>query len=669
MATVANTTRITTITPAVLSAGPFLVGFRLFEADAIDVYVDGDRLEDTDFTVIATFSDGFDDGASVLLDTAVVSQEIRIEGAMRPERGFDYIPTDPSIIQKINVELGRLWATTIELRREASRSLRVQSEGPVVTLDAGRSVMWDGAKFVPGPTGDDIANAEEYADRAEAAAAISLASANFTVSDLPSLMASITPYPVGSILSTRAEGYGFEVVASGGDYVTAGGVQLRRRNRPVQSVTTIAALKAVSSARLATGDLYTAHGFDAAGDGCGGLFRFNSGAVPANLLDGVVMAATGGGHWVRTDYAGQVHTRWCGIRPEAAPGATYNASGFGANNRTRWQAMGAFCGAERLQVLLTKAAIVTASVYVDAGVHDFVGGNLTLPDCVSLTGAGRGVAVLRANITSGVFLTVGSVGDFTADSSLESAFADFSGVSILSHTDVTGGTGLMFANTFRATHIREIFVRGFDINLHLDAFGANISNVWLQSGNTNNLLVGPRCNSVDISASRFDDQRSTAGDNILISEAGFARAVRIARCDIQRSYGKALRFLDVAQAEIRGCFFEGNNRGDLNHPDIWIDGAGVKNFVIDSNYFTGTGRFNSTTSRAINVRSSVTANASIQITNNEAANSAQGTFEYFAVLSPAAAMKVACWNNRYSGMSNSIHASIVLLGLTSVGAL
>lgn len=227
MSTVAPTPRVTTITPAISSAGPFLVGFRLFEADAVDIYVDGERLEAADFIVAATFVDGYDDNAVILLDAPVVDQEIRIEGAMRPRRESDYIPTDPSVLQKINGEFGRVWATLIELRREASRSLRVQSEGPVVTLDAGRSVMWDGTKFVPGPTGDEIINAQDYAEQAQDAADTAVSTASFTEASLAALLARPGTFPIGAIVLTRAEGYSFEAVSSAPHITTAGGAMLR----------------------------------------------------------------------------------------------------------------------------------------------------------------------------------------------------------------------------------------------------------------------------------------------------------------------------------------------------------------------------------------------------------------------------------------------------------
>lgn len=52
--------------------------------------------------------------------------------------------------------------------------------------------------------------------------------ASLLFSDMAQLLSSTRSAPVGSTLGARREGYAFDVVASGGDYITAGGVRLRR---------------------------------------------------------------------------------------------------------------------------------------------------------------------------------------------------------------------------------------------------------------------------------------------------------------------------------------------------------------------------------------------------------------------------------------------------------
>lgn len=82
-----------------------------------------------------------------------------------------------------------------------------------------------------------LAQARTQADRAEAAtdAAITAAEnamtaaqeAGYVAADLPTLLASTSGHANGTIFLTRKEGYSYEVVASGGDLITAGGVRLR----------------------------------------------------------------------------------------------------------------------------------------------------------------------------------------------------------------------------------------------------------------------------------------------------------------------------------------------------------------------------------------------------------------------------------------------------------
>ena len=232
MVTVAKTPRVTTIVPSVQSAGPFFIGFRLFDRDAVDVYLDGARA--TGFTVGATFSGGFDDNATITLNSPVAAGTvIRIDGSMRSGRASGYQPTDPSVIQKINVELGRIWASLLELRRDANRALRGPMEVPVSDLGQGRALIATGTGFAAGPDIDQIVNAQDYAERAEMAMAITLGTANFTLADLDALKNSPTVFPLGSTILLRDGAGSFVVVASGHDFVTVGGMKVRALTRSV----------------------------------------------------------------------------------------------------------------------------------------------------------------------------------------------------------------------------------------------------------------------------------------------------------------------------------------------------------------------------------------------------------------------------------------------------
>lgn len=426
-------------------------------------------------------------------------------------------------------------------------------------------------------------------------------------------------------------------------------------------VNTIAALKALSVAGIASGDVVRVLGFDNITDGCGGDFQYRSGTVPTPTLDGVLMAASTTGHWVRVDaFDGPVHTRWCGIRPDPNANLSFDWSSFAVNNRTRWNNMVAYC--ERPVLDIGAVEFVNSGVWIDPGIHDFAGGGLDGGRCMPITGSGRGVSVLRCNITSGVFLQVGTVGAPSATT--YSGYSDCRDFTIYNFQMSTGtDVGLSIDNVVRAVDISHLSIFNFGAaNLVVNSFAINIHNLWLQSGYRTNLKIGPTVSTTFVGLSRFDDQRAPAGDNVLVD--GDAAEVNFYRCEIQRSYGRGLRFTGARMCTIESCFFEGNNRNNDSAPDIWIDGDAVANVKIDRNYFTGTGRANSTGSRAISIRSVVPASARFQITNNAVSNSTQGSFAFFIDDDSASAHQIAAWNN-ISPVGNSILGAVVKTGLAA----
>lgn len=152
MATVPETPRTNSITLASPSAGPFLVGFRLFGAEDLEVYVNG--VVTTDYTVDAVFVDGYADDATITFgSTLTTGTEIQIDGAIAPDREADYVNPDPGLTRKMNIELGRIAAALSELYMKMGRTLRGLTDTPAV----------EGASTV------DLVNLATYAAEAEAA--------------------------------------------------------------------------------------------------------------------------------------------------------------------------------------------------------------------------------------------------------------------------------------------------------------------------------------------------------------------------------------------------------------------------------------------------------------------------------------------------------------------
>lgn len=160
MATVAKNNRSTTSTIAVSSAGPFNVDFRLFDDDALNVYVND--IERADYTISSTYVNGYDDTATITFTSALeVSDTLRIEGWLSPGRAEDLVNGDGSLVAKMNVELARIWSSLIEVQREAARSLRSFTElAPAAGIDL-----------------ETVAGAEAFATAAAASASAAATSA------------------------------------------------------------------------------------------------------------------------------------------------------------------------------------------------------------------------------------------------------------------------------------------------------------------------------------------------------------------------------------------------------------------------------------------------------------------------------------------------------------
>lgn len=159
MTTVPSQTRSRSFTVASLSAGPFEVGFRLLDPSALTVYVNG--IQETDFDVAPAVISGSTDTATITFARALKAGDgVVIEGDQSPERGLDYLRSDPALVTLLNGELARLSAAVMELRTAKSRSVRfidAQVEPGELTGD-GVVIVSDG-KVAIGPTPTDIAGA------------------------------------------------------------------------------------------------------------------------------------------------------------------------------------------------------------------------------------------------------------------------------------------------------------------------------------------------------------------------------------------------------------------------------------------------------------------------------------------------------------------------------
>ncbi len=238
MATVATTTRSTTYTLAVASDGPFEVGYRIFSTDLI-VYLDGVPTED--YSLSATFADGYCDSAEVTLDEEqAIGTKVTIDSVLPFSRSEDWLVGDPSLTRKLNIEQAREFALSGDLRRDVDRAVKTNPIHPVTGVilpvgETGRTLIWDddGELLINGPSSDEVAYAQ----------AAGVTSAGFWRATMAALAADeVFSYTAGDGLVTvtagdyivvRDTGFVFEVAASnatiltGYSWATAGGVRLK----------------------------------------------------------------------------------------------------------------------------------------------------------------------------------------------------------------------------------------------------------------------------------------------------------------------------------------------------------------------------------------------------------------------------------------------------------
>jgi hypothetical protein len=249
MATVSSKTSSTTYTLGTATRGPFLVGFRIFDAakSALRVWING--VETSGYTVSATFANGYSDGAEITLNTSrPAGTKVTIESVTPFARQDNFVNDSPSLTRLLNIEQGRQAAVARDLRRDVDRAIKAAPGAEPLLFplpEADRVLMWDdeGVKLTNGPSADEIANAATYAAQAQAAAAAAQAvSPNaLTVDSLAALIANTTftytagqPLTVvsGNTITTRQEGFSYEVRPSNATnqhITTAGGVKLRVR--------------------------------------------------------------------------------------------------------------------------------------------------------------------------------------------------------------------------------------------------------------------------------------------------------------------------------------------------------------------------------------------------------------------------------------------------------
>lgn len=177
MSTTSPDERFTTYTPSV-STTEFPALFPVFDNGDLSVFVNG--VERADFTVTATYDDGVSNNAKVIMNAGVIGSVV-IVGARDPRRGnrFGFGPIPP---RDLNLAFDAIEGEMQEARRDIDRSVKSEIGEPGLILSSdlvdGDTLMKEGDKIVKGPNADQIAHAEENAERAEAASVLAIGAAS-----------------------------------------------------------------------------------------------------------------------------------------------------------------------------------------------------------------------------------------------------------------------------------------------------------------------------------------------------------------------------------------------------------------------------------------------------------------------------------------------------------
>lgn len=230
----------------------FVVTFPIFDIEDIDIFVDG--VPETSYSLTAIFADGVSDNASITLSVPVAGVDVEIYGARDPRRENNYLPNSPNLSKNLQRDMDAITAVQQEQSNDIGRAIKTAPGDPVVLgfplREAGKALVWDqsenklingsldgylegvasaarsaanalASEFVAAERADDVAAANGYRDIASVTALI--ADSVLTYS------AGVNQVLSGAFIRTRAEGFSYEVAASGATdqhIATAGGVKL-----------------------------------------------------------------------------------------------------------------------------------------------------------------------------------------------------------------------------------------------------------------------------------------------------------------------------------------------------------------------------------------------------------------------------------------------------------
>lgn len=220
-----------TVESAINRAGPFDVAivpavfprpFLALDASHVRVIRDRGGVEADLTTGISHAGIGAVSGSVTVSEGLEPGDRVTILRAVPNVQRSDYSAQGRVAATQVEADLDNLQMQIQDIRELQGRALTLPASGDIDGVAAISAAL-----AAPGHAAAAQTAAAAAASAATAAANAAAQVGSITFASVATLQASTTPLPLGAMIVTRAEGWAFEVVASGGHRMTAGGAHLR----------------------------------------------------------------------------------------------------------------------------------------------------------------------------------------------------------------------------------------------------------------------------------------------------------------------------------------------------------------------------------------------------------------------------------------------------------
>jgi hypothetical protein len=188
----------------VVATTVFSAGFPVFDNSDLALFVNG--AEEVDFTVSATYVQGISYDAAVTISGAGVTGQVFVVGRRSPRRTNRFASGAPLPTWAQNLAFDTIEGELQEAKRETNRAIKAAfgEVGPTLESDIpdGSTLIKSGDDILAGPTVDEVAGAEGYAESAQAASATTQSLYNSILAQVSALLPIAHRYAVGGAVQS-----------------------------------------------------------------------------------------------------------------------------------------------------------------------------------------------------------------------------------------------------------------------------------------------------------------------------------------------------------------------------------------------------------------------------------------------------------------------------------